>query len=44
MRSPDLGGGGKREETYKVEYRQLDCQRCQNDIYFAQRAVEAPLP
>src|ERR1041384_7935216 len=44
MRSPNLGIGGERDETGDVEYRQPDCQRHQNDVYFAEHAVEEPLP
>jgi len=44
MRSPDFAGGGERDETGCVEYRQPDCQRHQNDVYFAERTVDAPLP
>jgi len=44
IRSPDLGDGGERNETGCVEHRQPDCQRHQNDVYFAEGAVEATLP
>jgi len=43
MRSPNFGSVGERDETGDVEYRQPDCQRHQNDVYFAERAVKAPL-